>query len=488
LASLKERNETAYYRMLLGHLEEMCPVVYTPTVGEACQKFGHLWRSAEGIYLSHHYRGRIRKLLDEWPHKDVGIVVVTDGSRILGLGDLGANGMGIPVGKLALYVVGAGFHPATTLPVLLDVGTNNQKLLNDPVYMGEKNPRLTGAEYYSFLDEFILAVKDKWPHAVLQFEDFSNDHCFELLDQYRNKVRCFNDDIQGTGAVVTSGFINAVKLSGVELRDHRIVFLGAGSAAVGVASQIMVLFEEAGMSKEEARRHFYICDSKGLITSDREHLETHKIDWARQDYRGSDPVHSLSEVIAAVKPTALIGLSGQGGAFTVDMIKLMAQCSARPIIFALSNPTKNSECDAQSAYEFTQGRCIFASGSPFNPVSLEGKIYYPAQGNNMYIFPGLGYGAWLCQAVKITDTMINAASRALANCTTQEDLAQGRIYPPLSKIREISAQIAADVYRTAVEEGLAQLEMPKGDLIEYVKRCMYIPEYVPFHNALQAHL
>jgi malate dehydrogenase (oxaloacetate-decarboxylating)(NADP+) len=482
LASLKERNETVFYYLLINHLEELCPIVYTPTVGEACLKFGHIWRAAEGMYISHHDRGQIRKILDNWPAKEIGIIVVTDGSRILGLGDLGANGMGIPIGKLSLYIAAAGFHPSVTLPILLDAGTNNKTLLADDRYLGCREPRIPDSEYYPFLDEFLMAVKDKWPTALVQFEDFSNDHCFELLDKYRNKLLCFNDDIQGTGAVITAGFINAVKLSGLPLVKHRLVFFGAGSAAYGVANQILNLFEDVGISREEARKSFYFVDSKGLITRDRQKLEPHKVEFARKDIDSkTTSLPTLLDVVRYVKPTALIGLSGQGGAFTPEVLREAAKYSHRPIIFPLSNPTKNSECDAQTAVECTDGRCIFASGSPFPDVEYQSRKFTPSQGNNMYIFPGLGYGAWLCGATKVSDGMIDASARALAECATQEDLGAGRIYPPISKIREISAVIAARVMEAAIREGLAQFQPPRGQILDYVKKTMYYPHYLPMN-------
>jgi malic enzyme len=436
------------------------------------------------MYFSRNDKGLMRAMLDNWRLSDVAIIVVTDGSRILGLGDLGANGMGIPVGKLSLYVAAAGFHPALTLPVMLDFGTNNEALLADDLYIGQRHNRFAKEEYYSLVDEFLMAVKDKWPRCLLQFEDFSNDHCFDLLENYRNKLLCFNDDIQGTGAVVGSGFLNAVKLSGVPIRQHRIVFYGAGSAGVGVAAQIAALLvQETGCTVEEARQQFWFVDSRGLVTSTRgDKLEAHKVDFARKDIPVDGQIKSLIDVIKAVKPTALIGLSGQGGAFTQDILLEHFKHNQHPIVFPLSNPTKNSECTAKDAYTLSEGRALFASGSPFDPVEFNGHTYFPGQGNNMYIFPGLGFGAWLCHAKVVTDEMITAASRTLANCTSSDDLAQGRMYPPISRIRDISAVIAARVIEMAFKQGVAQIPKPE-DALTFVRSNMWWPEYRPIEEA-----
>jgi len=477
--SLKERNETLFYYVLTRNLEEMLPIVYTPTVGEACINFANIWRTAEGMYISSEMKGSIRSVLDNWDH-DVDIIVVSDGSRILGLGDLGTSGMGIPIGKLSLYVAAAGFHPAKTLPILLDTGTNNQKFLDDALYLGSSHKRIADDQYYPFVDEFMKAVKDKWPSALLQFEDFSNDHCFELLDIHRGQQLCFNDDIQGTGAVVASGFINACKVSGVAMGDQRIVFLGAGSAGIGVADNIvsvMVKESQGKLAKEDARKGFYFVDSKGLVTTNRgDELASFKVPYARKDQEKQ--LTSLLEIVKHVKPTALIGLSGMPKAFTEEIVQEFAKHSKRPIIFSLSNPTSKAECSAEEAYKWTDGRAIFASGSPFAPVTLGDKTYVPGQGNNMYIFPGLGFGSFLVQSKGVSDNMITSAAIALANSVTEEELSRGQIYPKLSKIRnEISPIIAVEVIKTAYDEGLAQLDPRPEDLLQFVKENMYQPEY-----------
>jgi malate dehydrogenase (oxaloacetate-decarboxylating)(NADP+) len=473
--SLRHTNQSLFFNLLLSHLEEMLPIVYTPTVGEACMTFGHIWRNTEGMYFSPDDMGSIRHILDNWT-REVDIIVVTDGSRILGLGDLGANGMGIPIGKLSLYVVAAGFDPAKTLPILLDTGTNNQAFLDDPLYLGRRQKRLDHEHYYKFLDEFVMAVKDKWPKALLQFEDFSNDHCFVLLDKYRDKLLCFNDDIQGTGSVIAAGFINALKLVGLPPADHRFVFYGAGSAGTGVASAIVnILVEEFHLTPEAARKKFWFFDTKGLVTTTRgDTLQSHKIPWARTDAKKE--LATLLEVIQEVKPTALIGLAGQARVFTEEIVKELAAHCSKPIIFALSNPTSKAEVTAQDAFSWTEGRCIYASGSPFPPVELNGKTYTPGQGNNMYIFPGLGFGAVLARSKKVSDGMITAATKTLAEWVTQEELDNGLIYPKLNKIRDISAKIAVAVMKRAFEEKLARAHKP-DDFEQFVRDHMWAPDY-----------
>lgn len=430
------------------------------------------------MYFGKEDQGHMFKMLDNWPYPNVSIIVVTDGSRILGLGDLGANGMGIPVGKLSLYVAAAGFHPSSTLPVTLDFGTNNESLLNDKHYLGARHKRLPDDLYYALVDEFLMAVTKKWPHCLVQFEDISNDHCFELLDRYKDKILCFNDDIQGTGAVVTSGFINAVKVSGTPLKDQRIVFYGAGSAAIGVADQIVNLMITEGIPEETVYDRFWLVDSKGLVTNNRgDELQVHKVKYARKDVEKDGQLTSLVDILNYVKPTALIGFSGQGGSFTQEVIEEMAKHSEQPIIFPLSNPTSKSECNAELAYKYTNGKAIFASGSPFDPVEHDGKKLYPSQGNNMYIFPGLGFGARVCKSKHVSQNMISSASKALADSVTDEELKQGKLYPPISKIREISAKIAEKVVETSFEEGLAQIKRPES-IYDFVVERMYIPEYI----------
>jgi len=474
LTALHDRNETLYYKVLIDNLMEMTPIVYTPVVGAACQQFGHIYRRQRGMYISLYDKGHIRQMFENWNADEVDIIVVSDGSRILGLGDLGANGMGIPIGKLALYVAGGGIYPCKTLPIIIDTGTNNQELLDDPLYLGINQKRCGEDEYYDLIDEFVRAVQRKWPEALIQWEDFTNDHAFPLLNNYRDKVLCFNDDIQGTGAVALSGLLGSMRMKDEKLSDQRIIFYGAGSAAVGIADMIVAgIMEESGISEEEARKRFWLLDSQGLVVKNgpRE-LQEHKIPFARDEKH----VDNLLDVVKNVKPTILVGVSGQGQTFTEEIIREMHKHVDEPIVFALSNPTSKSECTAEQAYRWTDGKAIFASGSPFDPVRMKGKIYVPGQGNNMFIFPGVGLGATLCKSKKVTDGMFYAAAKALADLVTDEELALRTVYPDLRKIRRISASIAARVCEMAFDEGLAQIERP-DDILAFVQSKMYQPDY-----------
>ena len=480
LIGLADRNVTLFYRVLMENLLEMTPVMYTPTVGQACLQFGHIYRKNRGMYITRRHKGRIAEVLANWPTGEVDIIVISDGSRILGLGDLGANGMGIPIGKLVLYVVGAGLHPNRTLPILLDVGTNNEELLNDPLYLGMTHRRVPDDEFYEITDEFVQAATELWPQVLIQWEDFTNDKAFPLLNRYRDKVLCFNDDIQGTGAVALAGLLASMRLRQEHLSDQRIVFCGAGSAAVGIADMICAgIADEHSMSAEEARKLVWMCDSRGLVTKKREGgLEEHKIPYARDE----KPAADLLDVVKRVKATVLIGASGHAHTFTESVIREMAVHCERPVIFALSNPTNKAECTAEEAYGWTGGKAIFASGSPFPPVRLGGQILVPGQGNNMFIFPGIGLGAIASGATKVTDEMFFAAAKTLAHMVTVEELDAGTIYPDLGKIRQISLAIAAAVCRLAWDEGLARYAEP-DDIRLYVRDCMYHPAYRPYMAA-----
>ena len=477
LIGLADRNVTLFYRVLMENLLEMTPIMYTPTVGYACQQFGHIYRKNRGMYIHLHHKGRIAEVLDNWPNDEVDIIVISDGSRILGLGDLGANGMGIPIGKLVLYVAGAGLHPNRTLPILLDVGTDNEELLNDPLYLGITHRRVHGDEFHEIVDEFVQAATARWPNVLIQWEDFTNDKAFPLLNRYRDEVLCFNDDIQGTGAVALSGLLASMRVIDEHLSDQRIVFCGAGSAAVGIADMICAgIADEHAMTTEEARKLVWMVDSRGLVTTTRESgLEKHKIPYARDEA----PAAELLEVVKRVKPTILIGASGQAHTFTEDVVKTMHKDCEQPIIFALSNPTTKAECTAEEAYHWTHGAAIFASGSPFPAVRLNGKVFVPGQGNNMFIFPGVGLGAVVCGATKVTDEMFFTAAKTLAHMVTEEELNAGTIYPDLGKIRQISLAIAAAVCRLAWDQGLAQYPEP-DDIRQYVRDCMYHPDYRPY--------
>ncbi|KAL9647365.1 hypothetical protein ABK040_011729 [Willaertia magna] len=488
LMSLQARSQTLFFRLLVDNLIEMLPIVYTPTVGQACIEFDQIWRSAQGMYISLEDKGEISEILNNW-NGTPDIIVVTDGSRILGLGDLGSNGMGIPIGKLNLYVGAGGFHPSKTLPITIDVGTNNENLLKDEMYLGLRRKRVRGEEFYELMEEFMMAVKNKWPSCLVQFEDFSNDVCFDLLEKYRNRVLSFNDDIQGTGAVIVAGFVNAARITKKKCYNHKLLFLGAGAAATGVADQcysMMKLQAQAdGLTEDEinnlSKDWIYLVDSKGLVTESRADFSSmpqHKVKYARKDI--TEDIRDLLDVVKKVKPTCLIGLSGQGGAFTKEIIEEMANINEKPIIFALSNPTKNSECSAKEAIEYTQGKAIFASGSPFEAVQYNGKSHPVSQGNNVYIFPGLGLGATISRSKAVSDTMVLAAAKTLAEQASNAELENGELYPNLSHIRDISYRIAIAVAKQAAEEGLSQLEdVPKDEeewkhiLDDYI----FFPEY-----------
>ena len=472
LIALQDRNETLFYRVIMDNLEAMMPIIYTPTVGKACQEYGHLFRRPRGIYISAEDKGRVEQVLRNWPYKDVRIIVVTDGERILGLGDLGTFGMGIPVGKLSLYTACAGIHPSLCLPVTLDVGTDNESLLQDRLYTGLRQRRLRGEPYDALVDEFVVAVQKMFPKVLVQFEDFANTNAFRLLHKYQDKICTFNDDIQGTAAVVLAGIFSALRVTQKKLRDQTILFLGAGEAGIGIGDLIVSAMVSEGATIEEARRRCWYVDSKGLVVKSRDNLAVHKLPYAH-DYA---PCPDLATAIGSLKPTALIGVSGMPRSFTQPVVELMGRLNERPIIFALSNPTSKAECTAEEAYTWTQGRAIFASGSPFDPVTLNGKTFIPGQGNNAYIFPGVGLGVLACQSKRVTAEMFFTAAKVLANEVTAEDFAVGRIFPPLNKMRHVSAIIAMEVAKVAYAHNLAGRKKPQ-DLLEYVKSLMYEPVY-----------
>ena len=477
LSGLRNSNVHLFYRLVTDHIKEIAPLIYTPTVGEACIQWSHNYVQPEGLYISYTDRGHIRSVLQNWPERNVEITVITDGSRILGLGDLGINGMGIPVGKLALYTSCAGIRPEATLPLMLDLGTGNQHLINDPLYMGSKRPKVSGEEELEFMDELMQALTEKWPGIVVQFEDFKNP--FPALEKYGPKYTCFNDDIQGTGAVVLGGIISAVKQSGMGAKDQRAVFFGAGSAGVGVAKQIVEFFIREGLTEDEARRCFWLVDSKGLVTDDRgDKLADHKIYFSRDDNQGHQ-YKSLEEVVEFVKPTILMGLSTIGGAFTPDILTKMGQWNEHPIVFPLSNPSANSECTFEDAVKYTDGRALFASGSPFDPVIHSGKRYTPGQGNNMYVFPGVGLGAILSKATVVSQSMIYSSALALSKSLSQSEVAQGWLYPEIARIRDVSVVVAMEVIRAAEEAGVARETHIKSfsddELEKWVRSKMYEP-------------
>jgi malate dehydrogenase (oxaloacetate-decarboxylating)(NADP+) len=469
LSALQERNERLFYRTVIEHIDRILPLIYTPTVGEACREFSHIAREPKGFFITPDDRGRIRRILAHWPAKDIRVIVVTDGQRILGLGDLGANGMGIPVGKLALYTACAGINPEQCLPVTLDVGTNNEELRRDVLYLGYPHERLQGKAYFDLVEEFVTAVQSRYPDALIQFEDFLTPNAYALLNKYQGRVLCFNDDIQGTAAVALAGVYASTRITGLKFKDLKIMFLGAGSAATGIADLMTAAFVEEGLNPGEARRHLWFVDVKGLVVKSRTDLMQHNLPYAHD----AKPLGFL-EAMEAIRPHVLIGATGAPGTFTRDVIERMSVINARPTIFALSNPTSKAECTAEQAYAWSAGRAIFASGSPFAPVNYEGKVMRPAQGNNAYVFPGIGLGALASRARTLPDELFLAAARAVAGLVRQSDLNQGAIYPPLREIRKISLAIAVSVATKAYELNLARARRPR-DLRSSIQKLMYQP-------------
>ncbi|TCK17714.1 malate dehydrogenase (oxaloacetate-decarboxylating)(NADP+) [Thiogranum longum] len=471
LMALLGRNERLFYRLLIENIEELMPIVYTPTVGQACQEFAHIFRQPRGFYITPGDRGHIEGMLANWPERDVRLIVVTDGQRILGLGDLGANGMGIPIGKLSLYSACAGIPPRQCMPVLLDVGTGNESLRDDPLYLGVKQPRLTGEAYTSLVDEFVDAVQKVFPRVLIQFEDFLTPNAYSLLQRYRDRVRCFNDDIQGTAAMALAGVLASCRITGTPFSDLRIMFLGAGSAATGIAELIQAALQEAGLSGEAARDRLWFVDQSGLVVADRDDLAPHIVPYAR-----NAPRTDFEAAIRMAQPQVLIGATGAPGTFTEDVVKRMSEINERPVIFALSNPTSRAECTAEQAYRWSDGRTVFASGSPFPGVDYQGHTLRPGQGNNAYVFPGIGLGVIACNASRVSEDMFLDAARVLADSVSATDLESGAVYPPLAQIRTISLDIATAVAERAYEQNLAREPRPK-DLRAAIEELMYDPTY-----------
>ncbi|PKN51365.1 MAG: NAD-dependent malic enzyme [Deltaproteobacteria bacterium HGW-Deltaproteobacteria-13] len=472
LAGLQNRNENLFYRVLIDNMQELMPIIYTPTVGQACQEFSRIFSEPRGIFITKNDRGRIKKILKNWPRKNIRVIVVTDGERILGLGDLGANGMGIPIGKLSLYTACAGIDPKCCLPVTIDVGTNNQELLNAPDYIGLPEQRLRGREYDLLINEFMAAATKRFPGVMIQFEDFGNANAFRLLEAFRDKYCMFNDDIQGTASVTLAGLYSALRITGGRLSEQRLLFLGAGEAAIGIGNLVSSAMTEEGLSLSEARRNCWFVDSKGLVVGSRTDLVEHKRPYAH-DYPFQK---DLLSAVMAVKPTAIIGVSGQPKTFTPEILTAMGGINDRPIVFALSNPTSKAECTAEEAYRYTDKRAIFASGSPFPDVNIDGRTFVPGQSNNAYIFPGVGLGVLASAASRVTDEMFTAAAKSLVEQVTGDDLKIGRIFPSLSRIREVSANIALAVAKVVFSQGLT--EMPESaDLPGLIKSTMYEPDF-----------
>jgi malate dehydrogenase (oxaloacetate-decarboxylating) len=482
LASLQDRNEVLFYRLLAEHIREMSPIVYTPVVGLACQHYSHLYRRPRGLYLSYPYKDEIDTLLGHAPSTDIDVLVVTDGERILGLGDLGVGGMGIPVGKLALYTVCAGIHPARALPVILDVGTDNQELLNDPLYVGWHHERVRGPAYDAFIDTFVQAVKRTFPHVLFQWEDFAKRNARRLLTHYRDQLCTFNDDIQGTGAVTLAGLLAAVHVTGTKLSEQRVVILGAGSAATGIAEQIVGAMQSEERSLEEARRSIWLVDSHGLVHTGRAGLEAEKAPYAQLQERvaGWSTSHSeqigLQEVVTQVHPTILIGTAAMAGVFTEAIVREMARHVERPIIFPLSNPTSKSEAAPADLIAWTEGRAFIATGSPYPEISYSGQTITIGQCNNMFIFPGMGLGVIAAHARRVTNQMFIAAARALSECSPARQLSAASLYPMVEDVREVSRRVALAVGLAAQQSGVAE-RTSQEELERRITAQMWAPHY-----------
>lgn len=482
LRALQDNNEVLFYRLLLDHIEEMTPIVYTPTVALACQQFSHIYRRPRGLFVSYPRRDSISTLLRNRPNPNVDVIVVTDGERILGIGDQGAGGLGIPIGKLSLYTLIGGIRPERTLPIVLDVGTNNQERLNDPEYIGWRHERITGQEYYDFIDQFVQAVKQDSPETCLQWEDFANIHARPILDRYRDELLTFNDDIQGTAAVALGAILGAIKVTQKSLREQQIVIFGAGSAAIGVADGLRAAMKEEGLTEQEARSRFWLLNSKGLLHSGRKDLSPEQTVYAQPESRVADWLQTsngritLADVIGNINATILIGLSTVAGAFSEPIVREMASKTERPVIFPLSNPTVKSEATAEDLIHWTDGRALVATGSPFAPVDYDGRKIPIAQCNNVYIFPAMGLGVIAASARRVTDAMMLAAARALAANSPALKDRSASLLPPLTDLRRVAAEIAFAVGIQAQQDGVAA-QVGEDDLRQRVTAAQWTPSY-----------
>ena len=470
LSVLQQYNEKLFYRVVMDNIEELLPIIYTPTVGQACIEFSHIFRLSEGFYITPEDKGDIRKNLDNWSEEDVRVIVVTDGQRILGLGDLGANGMGIPIGKLSLYTACAGIPPHQCLPVMMDIGTNNEEIRNDILYLGYPKKRLEGEAYLEMIEEFVMAIQDKYPDALIQFEDFSTPNAYALKNKYKERVLCFNDDIQGTAAVALAGVYASSRITKTKFSDLIIMFLGAGSAATGIADLMVSAFENEGMTNEEARSRLWFVDVNGLVVKGRSDLMEYNLPYAHE--------HKQIDFMAAldsIKPNILIGATGAAGTFTQEVVERMTVINERPVLFALSNPTSKAECTAEQAYQWSDGKAVFSSGSPFDKVIFKGKEYRPGQGNNAYVFPGIGLGTIISNATSIPDELFLVASRTLANLVSEQNLQDGALYPRLTEIRNISLDIANAVAEKVYELGISKSNKP-ANIKQLIADYMYDPK------------
>jgi malate dehydrogenase (oxaloacetate-decarboxylating) len=486
LRDLQDTNETLFYALLVRNVEQMLPLVYTPTVGEACQRFSEIWRKPRGLFLSYPNKGRIAHILSHPRYDGVKCIVVSDGERILGLGDQGAGGMGIPIGKMALYTALGGIHPEHCLPILLDVGTNNEDLLNSPIYIGWRHHRIRGEEYDAFVDVFVQSVKKRWPHVLLQWEDFAGSNAAPLLARYRDQLCTFNDDIQGTAAVATATVISAINVTGASLEQQRVVVVGFGSAGLGITNLLVKFMQDKGLTEEDARRRFYAIDRYGLITENTKDVRPEQLPYARkeqevQGWRQPNGEITLLDIVRNAKPSVLIGVSGQPGAFTEQAVREMAKHTVRPVIFPLSNPTSRSEATPQDLMDWTEGRALIGTGSPFEPLNVDGKKVRITQTNNSYIFPGLALGIVASKARRVTDTMVKAAAEELVRHLPTLKDKEASLLPPISEARRMGRQIAEAVGKRAIQDEQAQVEDEQA-LNRELEANIWEPAYVPYER------
>jgi malate dehydrogenase (oxaloacetate-decarboxylating)(NADP+) len=472
LTGLLDRNETLFYRVVMADPTRFLPIVYDPTVGEACLKFGHIYRRTRGMYVSMKRKGHVRDVLRNWPERDMRFICVTTGERILGLGDLGANGMGIPIGKLQLYTACAAVPPDGLLPLVLDCGTNNHELLDDPLYLGLRQPRPSTEELDVFVEEFVQAVQDVFPGCCIHFEDWKGTDALRVLAKYKEKVLCYNDDIQGTGSVTVAGLYAAMRVTGGKLKDQRVLFLGAGSAGIGIADSIVAAMQLEGLTESEARDRIWMFDARGLVEPSRKDLNPYQQRYAHR----LPPSHDFVETIRTVKPTALIGVSTVGKAFTREVIEAITRLNERPLVFALSNPTDHAECTAEEAYAWSGGKAVYAAGVQFPPVVVGGRTFLPSQANNFYVFPAVGLAVYATKAKRVTDEMFIEAARATADQVTDDQRERGMLFPPQSNVLEMEVRTAERVARLAFDRNLAQVERPK-DVHAWLHAMLYRPEY-----------